>query len=216
MVTCPPSSPEFEGCHATIVRDEDEVAVPPGVVTEIVPLVVPVATTAVICVELFTVNEDAAVPLNDTAVAPVRLLPVIVTDLPALAVVGLNEVIDGDEGGGGGGGEGGGDGGGDGGGAGGEGDGDGGGGGGDGEGDGTGGGGGTKPPPPDDPPPPPPQATANIERPRARQSPNAVCLSGVQLREGCSFIWLRLPKDGEPSSGLAVSAFETVDTIALA
>jgi len=52
--------------------------VPPGVVTEIVP-VVPVAGVAVICVAESTVKDAALVPPNLTAVAPVKFVPVIVT-----------------------------------------------------------------------------------------------------------------------------------------
>ena len=69
-----------------------EVAVPPGVVTEIVP-VVPVATTTVILVALTTTNDVAAVPPKLTAVAPVKFVPVIVTVAPAPAVVGVKDVI---------------------------------------------------------------------------------------------------------------------------
>ena len=50
---------------------------PDGVVTETLPLAPPVPTTAVICVALFTVKEAAAVPPKETAVAPVKLVPVI-------------------------------------------------------------------------------------------------------------------------------------------
>ena len=60
------------------VKLPEEVAVPPGVVTAIVP-VVPLATTAVILVALTTVKEVTAVPPNLTTVAPVKLVPVIVT-----------------------------------------------------------------------------------------------------------------------------------------
>ena len=52
--------------------------IPFGVVTLTLP-VAPVPTTAVIVVALTTVNEAAAVPPNLTAVAPVKLVPVIVT-----------------------------------------------------------------------------------------------------------------------------------------
>ena len=48
------------------------VAVPPGVVTAIVP-VAPLPTVAVIEVELLTVKATAAVPPKVTAVAPVKL-----------------------------------------------------------------------------------------------------------------------------------------------
>jgi hypothetical protein len=57
-------------------------AVPEGVVTVMGPLVAPVGTVAVICVPELTVNDDAAVPLNATPVAPVKPVPVIVTDVP--------------------------------------------------------------------------------------------------------------------------------------
>ena len=53
-------------------------ALPFGVVTLTLP-VVPAATTAVILVALTTVNEVAIVPPKLTAVAPVKLVPVIVT-----------------------------------------------------------------------------------------------------------------------------------------
>ena len=69
------------------------VAVPPGIVTHTLPLV-PLATVAVMLVELFTVKADAAVPPKLTAVAPVKLVPVIVTVAPVAAVVGVKEVIE--------------------------------------------------------------------------------------------------------------------------
>jgi len=65
-----------------------EVAVPLGVVTLILPVIAPFGTAAVIWVGLFTV-KDAAVPLNATAVAPVRFVPLIVTDVPACPLVGV-------------------------------------------------------------------------------------------------------------------------------
>jgi len=48
-------------------------AVPPGVITETCPVVAPSETVALIWVSLRTVNDVAAVPLNLTAVAPVKL-----------------------------------------------------------------------------------------------------------------------------------------------
>ena len=54
------------------------VAVPPGVVTEIVPVVAPVGT--VVEIWLASVTEKVAdVPLNFTLVAPVKFVPVKVT-----------------------------------------------------------------------------------------------------------------------------------------
>ena len=58
------------------------VAVPPGVVMATVPLVAPVGTVAVIWVAELTVKVVALTPLNRTAVAPVRLVPVITTEVP--------------------------------------------------------------------------------------------------------------------------------------
>ena len=59
--------------------------------TDVPPAVVTVMSTApsacggamaVIEVTEFTVNDDAAVPPNETAVAPVKFVPVIVTLVP--------------------------------------------------------------------------------------------------------------------------------------
>ena len=70
------------------------VAVPPGVVTETVLLLVaPTPTTAVILVELNTVNDATATPPRLTTDAPVKLVPVMVTVAPAAADVGKIEVI---------------------------------------------------------------------------------------------------------------------------
>ena len=68
------------------------VPVPAAVVTETVPEV-PAPTVALMLVALTTVNEDAAVFPNRTAVTPVKLVPVIVTVCPVPAEVGLNDVI---------------------------------------------------------------------------------------------------------------------------
>jgi hypothetical protein len=67
--------------------------VPPGAVTLIGPVVAVAGTVAVICVAEFTVNVVAAALLNVTAVAPVKFVPVIVTDVPASPDVGVNDVI---------------------------------------------------------------------------------------------------------------------------
>ena len=60
------------------------VAVPAGVVTATVPEA-PQGTTALILVELDTVNDVAAVTPKFTAVAPVKLVPFMVTVAPATA-----------------------------------------------------------------------------------------------------------------------------------
>ena len=71
----------------------EELAVPAGVVTEIVPLVEPAGTIAVIWDAVFTVNVAAAVPLNFTEVAPVKLVPLSVTLTPMTPLVGVKLVI---------------------------------------------------------------------------------------------------------------------------
>ena len=73
------------------VKLAELVAVPPGVVTLSGPDVAPAGTVAVIWLSLSTENA-AAVPLNFTAVAPVRLLPVMVTLAPTCPLVGVNDV----------------------------------------------------------------------------------------------------------------------------
>jgi hypothetical protein len=75
------------------VKATVEVAVPPGVVTVIMPVLVPEATVAVICVALLTVKLDAAFPAKATAVAPVKLVPVIATDVPELPETGVKLAI---------------------------------------------------------------------------------------------------------------------------
>src|SRR5438067_1659977 len=68
------------------------VPVPVGVVTLMVPVVAPAGTVAVICVAESTWNV-AAVPLNFTAVAPLNVLPVMVTAAPTAPLVGVKLVI---------------------------------------------------------------------------------------------------------------------------
>src|SRR5439155_16121785 len=68
------------------------VAVPPGVVTLSGPLVAPLGTVAAIEVEEFTVKL-LLVPLNVTAVAPVKAVPLIVTLLPTGPLAGVKLVI---------------------------------------------------------------------------------------------------------------------------
>jgi hypothetical protein len=68
------------------------VAVPPGVVTLIVPEVAPAGTLAVIDAAELTVKV-ALVPLNETAVAPVKFVPLMVTLVPTDPLVGEKLVI---------------------------------------------------------------------------------------------------------------------------
>ena len=64
------------------------VAVPPGVVTAIGPVVALAGTVAVICV-LESTWKVAAVPLNLTQLAPVNPVPVSVTPAPAAPLPGV-------------------------------------------------------------------------------------------------------------------------------
>ena len=68
--------------------------VPLGDVTAIGPVVAPLGTVALICVPESTENA-AAVPLNVTAVAPVKLVPLIVTLVPTGPLVGVKPLIEG-------------------------------------------------------------------------------------------------------------------------
>ena len=66
---------------------------PAAVVTEIGPLVAPAGTRALMNDEPI-VLKDAAVPLNRTAVAPVKPVPRTKTDVPVVPDVGLKLVTD--------------------------------------------------------------------------------------------------------------------------
>ena len=65
------------------------VPVPPGVVTAIVPVTAPLGTSASISVSLITSWLLAATPPNVTSVAPVKLFPLIVTEVPTGPLVGV-------------------------------------------------------------------------------------------------------------------------------
>ena len=65
---------------------------PMGVVTPITPVAAPVGTVTVIWVLEFTTKTLAAVPLNVTAVVPVKLVPVTTTLVPTGPLVGVNDV----------------------------------------------------------------------------------------------------------------------------
>src|SRR5207248_2551462 len=76
----------------TTVNELELVAVPPGVVTLSGPLVAPAGTVAWIAVAEVTVKL-ALTPLNATTVAPVKLVPLIVTLVPTGPLVGEKLVI---------------------------------------------------------------------------------------------------------------------------
>src|SRR5206468_13044643 len=81
------------------VKFDPLVAVPPGVVTPIGPVDALAGTVAVICASETTLMDDAAVPLNVTAVAPVKPLPLIETDVPGGPLAGEKPLIAGAGGG---------------------------------------------------------------------------------------------------------------------
>ena len=83
---------------AVTVNEDELVAVPPGAVTAIGPDVAPDGTVAVICESELTANA-VGVPLNVTLVAPVKPLPLSVTEVPTGPVDGLKLLIVGAAGG---------------------------------------------------------------------------------------------------------------------
>ena len=76
----------------TVTVNARPLLIPPGVVTVTLPVVAPAGTVAVIWLPEFTVKL-AAVPLKLTAVAPVRLVPVRMTEVPTGPLVGLRLVM---------------------------------------------------------------------------------------------------------------------------
>ena len=68
------------------------VAVPTDVTTDTLPLA-PAPTTALILVGETTEKDVAATPPNDTALTFVKFVPVMVTAIPWVPVVGSNDVI---------------------------------------------------------------------------------------------------------------------------
>ena len=74
------------------VKDGTEVAVPPGVVTEIFPVSAPVGIVATITVPLFEATVRVEVP-SLTEVAPLKFVPLMVTELPTKPNAGVNPLI---------------------------------------------------------------------------------------------------------------------------
>jgi hypothetical protein len=83
--------PRAKGAVVTVKLDA-LVAVPSSVVTTMGPVIAPAGSVAVIVPELLTVNV-AALPPNETAVAPVKFVPVIVTPVPTAPIAGAKEVM---------------------------------------------------------------------------------------------------------------------------
>jgi hypothetical protein len=96
MVTLVPTGPLL-GVKLVIVGGLETVkllallAVPAEVVTLIGPVIAPAGTVAVIAVAEFTV-KPALVPLNRTAVAPVKFVPLMVTLVPTGPLLGVKLV----------------------------------------------------------------------------------------------------------------------------
>jgi len=96
MVTVAPVAPEA-GVNLVIVGTLAVklvllVAVPPGVVTLIFPVVAPTGTTTLTDVDE-SLEITADLPLKVTLVEPERYVPVTVTVVPGVPEVGLNLVI---------------------------------------------------------------------------------------------------------------------------
>jgi hypothetical protein len=93
IVTDVPTGPlvgvkfEIVGAGAMTVKFELLVAAPPGAVTAIGPVVAPAGTVTKISVSEL-VKPVALVPLNVTLETPVKLVPVMVTDVPLAPLVG--------------------------------------------------------------------------------------------------------------------------------
>lgn len=81
------------GASGMTVNVSAEVAVPPGVLMDTKPVVELAGTATLICVAETIVNVVVATPLNLTAVAPVKFVPVIVTLVPTFPDAGLNDTI---------------------------------------------------------------------------------------------------------------------------
>src|SRR5438067_321136 len=94
MLTTVPTGPRIglklvmTGGNNSTLKSEVLVAVPADVVTVMRPVVAPFGTMVEICVSLPMVNV-AVVPLNLTAVVPVKLIPVIVTPVPTAPAIGV-------------------------------------------------------------------------------------------------------------------------------
>lgn len=81
-----------EGPPGVTVKLPALVALPSNVVTVMRPVVAPAGTVVVTVPELLTLNI-AALPPNETAVVPVKLVPLIVTPVPPGPLAGAKEVM---------------------------------------------------------------------------------------------------------------------------
>ncbi len=83
------AAPLNETAVAPVIKRVVVVKGPPGAVTVMGPVVAPAGTVVVIVPEGSTVKGEAT-PLNETAVASVKVVPVIVTTVPVGPKVGAN------------------------------------------------------------------------------------------------------------------------------
>ena len=99
IITVLPTGPAF-GANESIVGIGGE-KVKPGYLPSLMPMAIvtlplaPLPTIAVITESDSTTKLAAATPPKLTALAPVNLSPFIVMNVPALAVIGTTEVING-------------------------------------------------------------------------------------------------------------------------
>ena len=96
MVTTVPTGPE-EGVNEVMVGEDCQIkpgneATPPGLVTVTFP-VAPVPTDATMLVDELTVNEVADIAPKLTDMTPDKDVPLIVTIVPAVPDVGVNDKI---------------------------------------------------------------------------------------------------------------------------
>lgn len=90
-VPCDGVKPLIVGA-ATTVKLVVLIAIPWGVVTAMGPVVAPMGTVAMIFAPLI-LNPPALTPLKVTSVAPLRFVPLIVTEVPLTPLVGEKLVI---------------------------------------------------------------------------------------------------------------------------
>ena len=79
--------------RTTIVIEVAEFATPPGVVTETTPASAPTGTLTVTFVALTVAGTAVTPPMNETTLAPVRFVPLIVRVAPTAIDVGEMLVI---------------------------------------------------------------------------------------------------------------------------
>jgi len=101
MVTTVPDGPllgvndVIVGGGGSTVKTAALEEVPPLVVTEMNPVVAAAGTVAVISEAEFTMKLEAGTLSKTTLLAPLKLLPLIVTTVPTMPLVGLKALMEG-------------------------------------------------------------------------------------------------------------------------